>query len=544
MSRPADGGGNPYNASTNFEQFSHSEMLDMIQNADPSKVTALANKLDSVSTQTEKIGTDLQTHMSKVEWYSPAGDAFREWGSRVAGATLTLSDYSSTASVFMLNAGQVLSDVQRDMPKVPNLAYETVNAYRAANNIQGPFADTAGVTPDHLDGVQGPYAATPTAAQYKAASSQLETARTSAIDQMNKLGQAYNMATDVISTAQQPTFPPTPTSIMPARPAAYGESSTYVPGSTGTSGTSSTGGTGKVPVEHFNVPTNNDLGPTETSTPPTIPNQPVTPIQVPPESKLHLDSLPPVPTPVTPTPMTPPVMPVVGPPPSPPSMPMPVPMPPNFGPIPNLGPNTFSKLPEEQVPFNPRSLASTREAFQQETQGLSKNLSTNEFENNPMGGGRFPTGRMPVTGLNEDTRVPGTSGLSVPGMGGTPGGRGPGGSSIPGARQKIAGESVESEEGAIPRGTVVGGAGGTGGRSRGNLFPAVGETRGDSRRARNQRRAEGEEEPEGVVGGLRSRDERHTRRHARNFTSGGVGLGGERDESTDSEGGETPHVRE
>src|SRR5690242_15130013 len=144
MSRPADGGGNPYHASTNFEGFTHSQMLDMIQNADPSKVTALAHKLDSVSTQTEKIGTDLQTHMSKVQWEGPAGDAFRDWGSRVASATLTLSDYSSTASVFMLNAGQVLSDVQRDMPKVPNLAYETVNAYRATNNIQGPFADTAG----------------------------------------------------------------------------------------------------------------------------------------------------------------------------------------------------------------------------------------------------------------------------------------------------------------------------------------------------------------------------------------------------------------
>lgn len=543
MSRPADDGGNPYHASTDFEQFTHSEMLDMVKSADPAKVTALAHKLDSVSTQTEKIGTDLQTHMSKVDWQGPAGDAFRDWGSRVASATLTLSDYSSTAGVFMLNAGQVLSDVQRDMPKVPNLAYETVNAYRAANNIQGPFADTAGVTPDHLDGVQGPYSATPTAAQYQAASSTLETARSSAVDQMNKLGQAYNMATDVISTTQEPTFPPTPPSIMPARPLYQNQSSTYVPGSTG--GTGTTGGSGSVPVQHFNVPTDNNYTTPDSSTssPPSDQNQTLPQVPTPPDSSLNLDSFPPVPTPVAPTPVTPPVFPVAGPQPTPPPS-LPVPMPSGFGPLPNLGPNSLNKVPDEEMPFNPRALAATRQELQQETEGLTKNLSTTEY--NPIGGGRFTsTGRMAVPGLNEDTRLPGTRGLSAPSLGGTSGGRTPGSSGITGGRQRIAGgEGAENEEGAIPRGTVIGGGSGAGGRGRGGLHPTAGGIREESRKRKGGRRSGEEEEPEGVVGGTPSRDERHARRRARNFTSGGAGIGGERDGSTDEPGGETPHVRE
>jgi uncharacterized protein YukE len=157
MSRPAEDGGSSYQASTDFEGYSHAQLLDMIENTDPVKVTELAQRLDSISTKTEKIGTDLQTHMSKVEWRGPAGDAFRDWGSRVSSATLTLSDYSSTASIFMQNAGDVLGDVKRDMPKVPSLAYHTVVAYRTTKNVQGPYADTAGVTQTHLDGVQGPY---------------------------------------------------------------------------------------------------------------------------------------------------------------------------------------------------------------------------------------------------------------------------------------------------------------------------------------------------------------------------------------------------
>jgi hypothetical protein len=222
-------------------------------------------------------------------------------------------------------------------------------------------------------------------------------------------------------------------------------------------------------------------------------------------------------------------------------MPGPVPMPP-LGPMPSLGPSGLGKLPEEMPPLDAKTLAATRSALQQETEGLSQNLTRTGY--NPMGGRNPLNGRLPVTGMGETPTAPGTSGLSVPGMGGTPGGgRTTGGSTLAGGRQRIAGAQVETEEGAIPRGTVVGG-GVAGGQGRGGLLPtstAIGE---QTRNARGRRRAEDEEEPEGVVGGTPTREDRRTRRNARNFTSGGAGLGGERDESAEDLGEETPHAWE
>jgi hypothetical protein len=544
MSRPDDGGDDPYHASTNFEDFSHAQMLDMIQNGDPAKVTALAHKLDAVATKTEKIGTDLQTHMSKVEWHGPAGDAFREWGSRVAGATLTLSDYSSNAGVFMLNAGQVLSEVQRDMPKVPSNAYHTVVAYRTSKNIQGPFPDTLGVTPDHLDGVYGPYTTNPSPAQYKAATTALENARSSAVDQMNKLGQAYNMATDVISTSQEPTFPPAPQTIMPARPDNIDGTGQYVPGSTGGSGTyggsSGKDGTTRIPQQHFSVPGNKDFTPTKVpgAPLPAGPGDALKPVQLPPDPGLHLDSLGPVPTQPVPAPPALPTGPAPVPQPGPGGTPLPLPMPPGLGRFPGdlspsgLGPGGI-KVPVGDVPpFDAKSLAANPTGFPQETEVLPENASGY----GPLGG------RMPVPGMG-GMPASATSGLPVPGMGGAPGGRT--GSTITGGRQRVGG--VEGEEGEVPRGTVIGGVGGAGGGTgRSGLYPTSYGTAGEQSHERGERRRRtAEEEPEGVIGGTPTRDARRVRRNVRSFTAGGAGLARNDDEPTDGESRDTPpHGRE
>jgi uncharacterized protein YukE len=544
MSRPDDSGENPYHASTDFEGFTHAQLLDMIENADPAKITDLARRLNSISTQTEKIGTDLQTHMSKVQWDGKSGDAFRDWGSRVSSATLTLSDYSSTAGIFMQNAGEILGDVKRDMPKVPTLAYHTVVSYRTSKNIQGPYADTVGVTQDHLDGVQGPYSTTPTDAQYKSAVTQLDNARSSAADQMNKLGQAYNMATDVISKAPEPTFPPPPATIMPPRPLDRGGSE-YVPGGTGTTGsTGSTNSTTKVPLnQHFSVPSNQDLGHTTipNTPPPIVPPESIQPVDLPPDSDLNLDSWNPTPTPTPTTPLpTVPTLPVPTQP-GPVGMPTPVPMPPSFGPVPSLGPSGYGpgglKVPVEELPpLGPKGLAGGRLPLEQESQGLTQNSS---------GYGRSPlTGRMPVPGIG-GTPAPGTSGLPVPGGGGSFSERPTTRSTITGGRQRVGG--VEGEEGAVPRGTVIGGGGVGGGQGRGGLRPtsfgAVGER---SKEEGKSRRRAGDEEPESVIGGTPTRDDRRARRNVRNFTSGGAGLAREEDEATatDGESPETPQEEE
>jgi uncharacterized protein YukE len=113
------GSGGSSDPRTYFEGMSHRTMLQMLVGADNAKVSALADKLSDVATTVEGIGTDLQTHMSGLEWDSAAGDAFRDWGGKVASATFTLSEYSQSASDQMSNVASVLSQAQRDMPPVP-----------------------------------------------------------------------------------------------------------------------------------------------------------------------------------------------------------------------------------------------------------------------------------------------------------------------------------------------------------------------------------------------------------------------------------------
>jgi hypothetical protein len=496
-----DGEDDPYVASTDFEKFDHSAMLDMIQNADAGKVTALAHKLDAVGTKTEKIATDLQTHMGKLDWEGKGGDAFRDWGSRVASATLTLSDYSSNASVFMLNAGQVLGEVQRDMPKVPSNAFHTATAYRAKNGLDGHYADTAGVTTTHLDGTYGPYVTNPSAAQYKSAQGELETARSSAVDQMNKLGQAYNMATDVIATSQEPTFPPTPGTIMPARPKTIDTSGQYVGGGTdssgGTSGTGGTGGSAKVPVQQIRLPAKLDVsglgGHSGSSS--SVPAGSLTAVPTP-DTSLKLDSVGTLPTNAGPTQLPLPTSPV-GPPGSPPGlsgMPTPMPMPSGLMPT----------SPNGMPPVDPRALAANRAAVEREAQGLGGNLS----EYGPMGA-QGPMG--------------GGSGLPAPRIGGPGSDESSMNSSILGGRSTQRSSAFGGEESAIPRGTVMGGGGGgrTGG-SGGAYAQSGGGGRFGSRSSRAA--LDGERlgaENEGVVGGLPSAS---GPRQGRNFTSGGEGL--------------------
>lgn len=481
MSYDTDGGGDPYQASTDFEKFDHAAMLDMIQNADPAKVIALAQKLDAVGTKTDTIATDLQTHMGKVDWVGKGGDAFRDWGTRVASATMTLSDYSSNASVFMLNAGQVLSEVQRDMPQVPSIPYHTVTAYRAKNGLDGHYSDTAGVTPSHLDGAYGPYNADPSAAEYKSAQASLETSRSLAVDQMNKLGQAYNMATDVIKTSPEPTFPPTPGTIMPARPTVIDGSSQYVDGSTDSGGTR---GSSKVPVQHIAVPVDS-IGLDGNGKLPHVN-----------DTSAHLDSVTTLPITTTsgPTQLPLPVGPV-SPPASPPGLPVtPLPLPTNL----------ISTSTRSMPTVDPRTLSAARSAAEREAQGLNENTSGY----GPLGG-RGPLGeRMPVE------RVGGL-GSEEP----------PLNSTIMGGRASQRPSAFGGEENAIPRGTVMGGGGGGGAGS--GAYPTSSGFGGRSRAGAVGERFGVENE-----GGL-GLPSNAGPRAGRNFTPGGEGLSRTSDQAAD-----------
>lgn len=174
----------PLNAcynTTNFENKSYQEMLNMVRGVDATAIMARGTALIDAQTEIEKIGTELKEHVGRTTWKGAGGDAFREWGDGFAKETLKLADYAGTAGTSLQTAGQALSEV--------------------AKVVQG-----------HPDAVEMCYA---DEAKEKARLKAVETARNEAIPQMNKLASYYLMAEQSISMQEEPNFQPLPRAALP-----------------------------------------------------------------------------------------------------------------------------------------------------------------------------------------------------------------------------------------------------------------------------------------------------------------------------------------
>jgi uncharacterized protein YukE len=181
-------------AHTDFEYYSHEEMLAMVEHADPNALHDFGDRLTKAVHSIHTIGKDLNDHIGYLEWHGESGSAFKEWGKQVAKATLSLGDYAQTAGKAMTDAAQTLTEVKRDMPKVPAGAKATVDTFRTST--------AAHHDPDFRK-------------EYSKANGQLESARIEAADQMKKLAQSYSLSTSTISKETPPTYPPAPKSILP-----------------------------------------------------------------------------------------------------------------------------------------------------------------------------------------------------------------------------------------------------------------------------------------------------------------------------------------
>ena len=120
----------------------------MLEGTDSARVSELGNKLLDAHKTIDDIGNQLKTHMGKLDWDSEAGEAFRDWGNKVANATLTLADYAKTAGTYITDAGTALSTAKSAMPAVP----EGAEAARALRNLspRGDLVEAAANLFSHL----------------------------------------------------------------------------------------------------------------------------------------------------------------------------------------------------------------------------------------------------------------------------------------------------------------------------------------------------------------------------------------------------------
>ncbi|MEV7613521.1 hypothetical protein [Streptomyces sp. NPDC089799] len=180
---------------TDFEPFSHKELLGMLASVDAETVRSRGQLLKDAEIEITKIGNDLKNH--KVEnWEGEAADAFQNWVNGLGNATLRLGEYSKTGGTWMVNAAQTITEVKANMPKYDQGAYDNLEAAREARN--DPDAAKIGQT----------------------AHAKLSADRQQAVQAMKKLAESYEQSSTQMNAAPLPTFPPAPSSVQP--PAVYG----------------------------------------------------------------------------------------------------------------------------------------------------------------------------------------------------------------------------------------------------------------------------------------------------------------------------------
>ncbi|GLV81781.1 hypothetical protein Slala03_14700 [Streptomyces lavendulae subsp. lavendulae] len=212
---------------TDFEGYSHEQLLAMIASLDSATVVARATQLQGAAIAIKDIGESLRKHQVKG-WEGVAADAFQQWVTRAGNATLRLAEYSEEGSKWMTQAAQTMVEVKTNIPK-----YDTSAA-----------ADLAAAHKFHND---------PDSQQLgRAANSKLNGDRQEAIQQLTKLAQSYDLSATQMNKAEIPTFPPPPPEFEPTQTSGDVERSRSGGGSGAVVGSS--GGSSVVPSGAADAP--------------------------------------------------------------------------------------------------------------------------------------------------------------------------------------------------------------------------------------------------------------------------------------------------
>ncbi|MEV7121371.1 WXG100 family type VII secretion target [Kitasatospora griseola] len=200
---------------------SHEQLVAMVQHTDPIAVMQVAQRLLQASQKMDEVSEELHAHMSGLDWEGTAADSFKTWGGQVSKSTMDLASYSRNAGTYMASAGETLAAVKSGMPPVPHDDIAAVSRYEGQPNdavstggailgsmIPGVGAGIGSWGANKIaDAVDSDWV---TPAEAKAAQQRVAQAHNEAIQQMNKLAQAYEQSTTQLNSVQPPVFPPLP----------------------------------------------------------------------------------------------------------------------------------------------------------------------------------------------------------------------------------------------------------------------------------------------------------------------------------------------
>ncbi|MER5811671.1 hypothetical protein ABT143_26390 [Streptomyces sp. NPDC002033] len=170
---------------TDFEGYSHEQLLGMIASLDAETVKARAAQLDKAATAIKEIGEVLKKHRVKG-WEGEAAQKYEEWVSKAGSATLRLGDFSAEGSKWMTHAAQTMIEVKANTPKYDAAAASSLEAAHKFHN--DPDSQEIG----------------------RKAFTKLNGDHQEAVQQLTKLAQSYEASTTQMNKAEIPTFPPPP----------------------------------------------------------------------------------------------------------------------------------------------------------------------------------------------------------------------------------------------------------------------------------------------------------------------------------------------
>ncbi|MET9959106.1 hypothetical protein ABZ128_08470 [Streptomyces sp. NPDC006326] len=175
---------------TNFEGFTHQQLLAMVATLDPETVKTRGTQLTEAAATIKEIGEALKKHKVKG-WEGEAATKFEEWTTQAGNATLRLGEYSAAGGKWMTEAAQTMVEVKKNMPSYDTAMAENLAAAKQFHN-----------DPD-------------SAKLGQIASAKLNSDHQKAVDGLTKLAGSYDQSSTQMGKVEVPTFPPPPEPFQP-----------------------------------------------------------------------------------------------------------------------------------------------------------------------------------------------------------------------------------------------------------------------------------------------------------------------------------------
>ncbi|MFF3836123.1 WXG100 family type VII secretion target [Streptomyces sp. NPDC001930] len=207
MSRAHEGGGGGGGA-TDFQNMTHQQMLDWLDEASEPGVRLAGDRLTAAAEQLHQIADQLKTRTGRVDWKGEAEKAFTEWAESVVSSTRSLGDYSAHSAEWMHRTAQAIASAKSATPRYTSHESAKANLEAAQKYRNDPDSATV---------ARNAQSAMSASEDLQAIIDKERANKQAAADEMRKLSSTYQWSSFQMTSVAPPTFPPPPGEFVPAQ---------------------------------------------------------------------------------------------------------------------------------------------------------------------------------------------------------------------------------------------------------------------------------------------------------------------------------------